>query len=191
MYQSCFAFFLILLTNAIPLGGVLLFNWSWAEIIQIYVIENYILIFFDTLRVHNAKSSDWYDPPMFLVLPMMCGIPVFYLFCLTLMIPIKFMPWSNFKLIALVIFVCHMLHYIQTNFILKQGEFLKKDEIIAQSLGRLVVIMCIGLFGPIFVGLLPIREKGLVLLMVIVRIILDVWNFTTNHNKRIMDDVGY
>lgn len=83
-----------------------------------------------------------------------------------------------------------MLHFIQTNFILKQGEFLKKDEILAQSLSRLVVIMAIAVFGPILVWCLPIKEKGLVLMMVIVRTMLDFGSFSANHNKRIMNAIG-
>lgn len=93
MYQPFIAYFLILFTNLVPLGGVLLFNWNWAEIIQVYVIENYILIFFDVLRVHFAQSSKQFVPTMFLMLPMMCGIPVLYLFSLALLLPIKFIPW--------------------------------------------------------------------------------------------------
>ena len=147
MYQSLVAYFFILFTNLIPLEGVLLFNWDWAEIIQIYVIENYILIFFDVLRVHFAQASKQFVPSMFFMLPMMCIIPIIYLMVVPMIVPVKFMPWGSFKLAASVIFICHMLHFIQTHFILKQGEYLKKDEILAQSLGRLVVIMSIAVFG--------------------------------------------
>jgi len=190
--------FYLVLSNLIPLFGVLFFAWSIFSVIFIYWCENIVVGFYNILRMWKAEkpvvAADKVKingraftgtPSRFLILFFMVHFGIFTfvhgVFVFTLFFD-GVINVMGILLSVLGLFISHGISY-QQNFIGREEyKKISRIEQMFKPYSRIVVLQLVIIFSGFFVMSLGL-DIGAIILLVLIKIVVDVLKHKQEHRR--------
>lgn len=189
--------FILALANMIPVIGVMIWNWSVAEIVVVYWVENIIIGVFNVPRMLMAEKTNNPNTPRLFLVPFF--LVHFGIFCLVHGFFVFFLlsgdmlhnPFGSEKssipfVVPVVGFIFMFLSHLFSFFWNYIGQREYRDTVVEEQMvqpyGRVVVLHIAILFGAFAVVLLG-GPLILVLLLIVGKTALDLGFHFYSHSK--------
>jgi len=185
----------LVLSNIVPLIGVVFFGWSLFEVMFVYWAENVVVGFWNVVKMATAKPGKS-DSRRMIALFICFFIFHYGMFCFVHGVFVFFLFGSDFSggkltfqsnpltlgaiLGAAALFVSHGISYFQ-NYIGK-GEYLKPGDLFTAPYARMMVLHVAIVIGGGAVIVLGLPALALALLVVL-KIGFDIKSHKKSHSK--------